>query len=225
MACRVRCETSPIVAEGDTCIDVSGTGISGDPLQISAIIPAGAVVPHPLAPGFLPDTINGLACTLTGLMAPQPGFPAGADGNLPFGSNPDIIANTGGQIPWGPVLSISMTNLNSDRLLLFRNFIQHPFCTMVLEPGAVGTIGAIFDPLGLAIYLPLWKVSNNSGAAVETYGAYPQTFVGGGNVVLPAAAALLDGQMWVELSGATGASSITTIGQAGMVLGMLGVPI
>jgi hypothetical protein len=206
-------------------VDLSGNGAPGTPLTADLTIPAGAVVPHPLAPGGLPDTINGAVCTPTGLMAPQPGFPSFTDGNLPFGSNPDIIANTGGPIPWGPVISASMTNPNSDRVLLFRNIVSFPFCAMVLEPGASGRVGTIFDPLGLALYLPLWDMTNASGAAVERYAGYPQTFISASQILTPAGISTIDGQMWVELTGATGASSITTFGQAGMSVGKMGWPV
>jgi hypothetical protein len=219
------CGRCSCVIDGSPCVEFTGTGRASDPFVASLVIPTGAVVPHPLAPGGLPDTLNGPTCDdPLGLLAPQPGFPSTASGELPFGSNPDIVADTAGVIPWGPVLTVAMTNPNTDRLLLAETFTQFPFTSMVLEPGATGRVGVIFDPLGLAIFLPLWTVSNNSGAASETYGVYPQTFVGPG-FVLPAAIDSTDIQMSVELVGSSGGSSITTIGGAGVKLDKIGVPL
>jgi hypothetical protein len=206
------------------CIAFSGTGRVGDPLVASPIIPAGAVVPHPLAPGFLPDTINGLVCTPTGFMAPQPGFPNASQASLPFGSNPDIIANTGGPIPWGPVGNDTLLNPNSDRFMWVQRATQSPLVQFVLEPGATATVGYILDPLGLALYFETWRMTNASGAAVETYGMYPQTFVDVA-LLLPAASSSVDFQMFVSLAGATGVSSVTSFGQSGMRTTQFGVPI
>ena len=211
------------VADTD-CIDLAGDGSGGSPLTATPIIPAGAVVPHPLAPGVLPDTINGAVCTPTGLMAPQPGFPSASITNLPFGSNPDIIANTAGAIPWGPVGTDTLVNPNADRFMLTQRITQFPFTALTLEPGASARVGVILDPFGLAIYLDIWAMTNNSGASVETYRGYPQTFYSWG-FQAAGTPSVVDFQMFVELAGAAGASSATTFGQAGMLLNQFGVPL
>ena len=224
MSCRCRCESAAVAASGTTCIDVTGTGTIADPLLISEIIPAGAVVPHPLLPGILPDTINGLVCTPTGLMAPQPGFPSIASGGIGAGSLPDIVADTG-PVPWGPILTSTMLNLNTDRDLVALHFVSQPIVNMALESGAFARFGIIFDPSGLAIYLPLWSMSNNSGAALETY---VLGVPGGLNLsgLTPAGGSTtIEYQSWVEASGFSGASSVTTLLQAGIEVKQWGMPL
>jgi len=205
---------------GTPCI--SGTGRPSDPWDF--VIPAGDVVPHPLAPGFLPDTANGLACTPDGLEAPQPGFPNGSSSDISIGSLPDIVASQAAA-PWGPVLSDAMTNLNDDRFELNIHAVVHPYVTAVLETGASFRYGIILDPNGLAIYLPLWGASNFSGLAVETYSLLPQTAYNGPFFLAPSAISSIEYQSWIEASGFTGLSSIATLGQAGLGIRQLGVPL
>jgi hypothetical protein len=218
--CRVRV---PITVADTDCVDLEGDGSPGSPLTAAPIIPAGAVVPNPAAPGLLPDTINGVVCTPTGLMAPQPGFPNFSRTNLPFGSNPDIIANTGGPIPWGPVGTDTLLNPNTDRVMLTQRVTQSPLVQFVLEPGATARVGYILDPLSFAIYFETWRMTNISGGSIETYALYPRTVVGL-TVQLAGAPSVVDFQMFVEAIGFAGSSAITSFGQSGMSVTQFGVP-
>ena len=202
----------------------TGDGSVATPFTPELIIPSGAVVPHPFLPGVLPDTINGPVCDPTGLLAPQPGFPSYASDGLPFGSNPDIVANTAGQIPWGPVLTVPLINPNTDRYTYWFISIQFPYVTATLEAGAAVRVGVIIDPLGLAIYGPQWQMTNNSGAAVETYGMYLEN-AGSIRALAPSVTDNVETQMWVEATGFTGASSIVTFGGDGVEVDAIGVPV
>lgn len=207
-----------------TCVRHTGTGSRTDPLVPELVIPSGAVVPHPLAPGFLPDTVNGAACTPTGLMAPQPGFVSGSQSDIPLGSLPDIVANQVNS-PWGPVLGDSLVNLNADRFDLIWHAVVHPVVTATLEAGASVEYGIILDPNGLAIYLPLWGVSNFSGLATEVYRLLPQTAYNGPGLLAPSGTSLVEYQSYVGTAGFGGASSVTALGQAGLGIRQQGVPL
>lgn len=206
-------------------IAVTGTGTESDPYVAAPITPTGAVVPHGWLPGVLPNTLNGIESTATGLMAPAPGFPAIASAYAAAASMPNIVANTAGQITWGPVITVNLVNVNTDRALYHQGYNVFPVVRMVLQSGATGKVGNVFDPLGVAGRIQGLEFTNNSGAAVEIYQQILSTFVATPAITLPSATTTSVEQMWVELTGATGASSITTVLQAGMRILYTGVPI
>jgi hypothetical protein len=157
-------------------------------------------------------------------MAPQPGYPSGSQDDIAIGSLPDIVADQAATA-WGPILSNVLTNLNADRFDLIMHALVHPIVTMTLEPGAAATYGYIFDPSGLAIFIPLWGMSNNSGAAIEVYQQLPQTGINGPFFFAPSGVSTIEYQSWVATSGFGGSSSVTSLGQSGLGIRQWGVPL
>ena len=185
-------------------------------------IPTGAVVPHPAGAG-LPDTINGILCQSDGLVAPRPGFPAIASDGNGAGTMPAIVADTTGQDTWGPVLTTTLTNPNSDRAMYGWATAMWPHVTVVIQPGATVTIGEIIDPLGLAVYAEMWSMTNNGLVNIE-HSFFIRTLIHS-FILLPSGVFTSDQQMWIETSGFTGASSVATQLGNGVSVEVIGVPV
>jgi len=220
MACRVRCESGPILASGTTCIDVSGTGVTGDPLLISETIPT--PIGHPLIGAGFPVT-NGLSCTPAGLEVGPYAFSFGGGGGLPIGSLPPIVADTPpgpfvggplGSIPWGPVLSVSVPNPSAaGQLFGGLATTEHPIIRVTLEPGAEFHYGISVgcpDPIGAPFFVISTDNYINTGATTVSFQFRPATGVDG--IILPPAPSSFDACVvsTVALFGSSGASSVVS---------------
>lgn len=170
MGCRFRCE-SPTVAGGTTCIDVSGTGVTGDPLQISENL--APTLPYPLVGGTLP---NGISCGPTGLEVAADRQPSLFLASAPIGYLP-VITTDMAAAPWGARLEYDITNLEANRLSVVLGWIIHPPLHVILEPGATMTYAfevyntpAHNDPPGLLAPwygLSIWHFENNGTGLIR----------------------------------------------------------
>jgi hypothetical protein len=238
MPCRVYCE-STVVSQSTDCIDLSGDGSTGTPLQANPIL-APTVTGQGPTPGPL---CNGITCGPDGLEV-QPdrvlyvGIGGGASASLPVILTDQAGAGPGGSATWGARVDIQTVQLDPCRGSLAYSLRTFPGINYVLEPGATVElyletystgINAAQGTLAPFLSVQQWQFENN-GPALQTYVTPP--FNDENPVTLfPAGSAVGDFiwvgyQVWIRTTGFTGPSSVSSyLGGAGMNAFIWGLPL
>lgn len=223
MACRVRCEAAPIVAGGTSCVEVTGTGITGNPLQVSEVV--APTVQHPLLSFVLP---NGLSCGPNGFEVQPDRQIGGYSVGTPIGFLPTITTNQagvgpGGGVPWGARFDYQIVCTEPNRPQIFLGYVTHPALHIVLEPGAAVTYAfeaystpAHNDPPSLLtpwFSIFIWHFENNGTGLIRYDTPFIYDGPGFGETFGPAEPvgtfAWKGYQSYIATSGFTGASAVS----------------